>query len=131
MDLAVLDSLAEVTDEVLSALVADHGQCLWEISTGDPPGWSGEGTPDRDLAAQLCAGCPVRAECLELELRTAGADTVGVWGGLAEDDRRALYLTWVARRHSAQPGAGSDEGLDQQELQSASHGSDERDGGGR
>jgi WhiB family redox-sensing transcriptional regulator len=43
------------------------------------------------LAARLCAGCPVRRECLEFELRTAGADTVGVWGGLSEDDREAIY----------------------------------------
>jgi WhiB family redox-sensing transcriptional regulator len=39
----------------------------------------------------------VRDECLELELRTAGADTVGVWGALPEQDRRALYPHWRQR----------------------------------
>ena len=57
----------------------------------------GEGPPDRELAARLCAGCPVRRECLEFELRTAGAETVGVWGGLDEDDRRALHAIWSVR----------------------------------
>jgi WhiB family redox-sensing transcriptional regulator len=33
---------------------------------------------------------PVQAECLELELRMNGDLTVGVWGALCEDDRRAL-----------------------------------------
>ena len=39
----------------------------------------------------------MRRECLEFELRTAGADTVGVWGGLNENDRRALHAIWAAR----------------------------------
>jgi WhiB family redox-sensing transcriptional regulator len=96
-DAAELDSLAAVPDEVLSDLVARHGLCLWEISSGDPPAWSGERAPDRELAARLCAGCPVRRECLEFGLRTAGANTVGVWGGLNEDDRRALHAIWSVR----------------------------------
>ncbi len=103
---AELDSLAAVPDEVLSDLVARHGLCLWEITSGDPPALSGEGPPDRELAARLCAGCPVRRECLEFELRTAGADTVGVWGGLNEDDRRALHAIWsvrAARRRALRP----------------------------
>ena len=94
MDPAELDYLAGVPDEVLSARVAEHGRCLWEVTSGDPPVWSVQGPPDRELAARLCAGCPVRAECVEFELRTAGADTVGVWGGLSEGDRRALYAVW-------------------------------------
>jgi WhiB family transcriptional regulator, redox-sensing transcriptional regulator len=92
---AELDSLARVPDEVLGDLVARRGLCLWEITSGDPPAWSGQGPPDRELAARLCAGCPVRRECLEFELRTTGAETVGVWGGLDEDDRRALHAIWL------------------------------------
>jgi len=94
---AELDSLAVVPDDVLARQVAVHGRCLWEITRGDLPEWSGRGRPDRDLAARLCAGCPVQRECLEFELRTAGAETVGVWGGLNEDDRRALHAVWMAR----------------------------------
>ncbi len=31
------------------------------------------------------------------ELRLHGSKTVGVWGALPEDDRRALYPLWRAR----------------------------------
>lgn len=106
---AELDALAEVPDEALSDLVARHGRCLSEITHGDPPEWSGGGSPDRELAARLCAGCPVRRECLEFELRTAGAQTVGVWGGLSEDDRRALHAVWQARADRTDRGAEADE----------------------
>jgi len=48
--------------------------------------------PDRgesaEPARQICASCPVRQPCLEFALRHA--ITHGIWGGLAERDRRAL-----------------------------------------
>lgn len=108
---AELDDVAAVPDDVLARLVAGQGLCLWEITHGDPPTWTGDGSPDRELAARMCAGCPVRRECLELELRTAGARTVGVWGGLSEDDRRALHTVWRVRatqRSQAVADNGSD-----------------------
>jgi WhiB family redox-sensing transcriptional regulator len=37
-------------------------------------------------ALSFCAGCPVRAECLDFALRHGIAD--GIWGGLAEDERK-------------------------------------------
>ncbi|WP_370643854.1 WhiB family transcriptional regulator [Amycolatopsis sp. DSM 110486] len=40
---------------------------------------------------------PARDECLEQELRTYGAETVGVWGGMTDDDRRALHPHWLRR----------------------------------
>ena len=46
-------------------------------------------------------GCPVQQECLELELRMFGDQTVGVWGALGEDDRRALVPHW--RRPTGEP----------------------------
>jgi WhiB family redox-sensing transcriptional regulator len=95
---AELDELAAVPTDVLAAWVTDRGRCLWESTFGDPPEWTGEDEPDRELATRLCAGCPVRAECLELELRVGGAETVGVWGALHEDDRRALHAVWSRRR---------------------------------
>jgi WhiB family redox-sensing transcriptional regulator len=95
---AELDPLAHVPDDLLSRLVAAHGLCLGEITHGDPPMWTGEDKPDRELATRLCAGCPVRRECLEFELRTGGEESAGVWGGLSEDDRRALHQVWRARR---------------------------------
>ena len=61
-------------------------------------GCTGEDEPDRELATRMCAGCPVRAECLEFELRLGGTETVGVWGALNDEDRRALHAVWSRRR---------------------------------
>lgn len=38
-------------------------------------------------AAPICAGCPVRAACLEYAL--ARPERWGLWGGLNEDERAA------------------------------------------
>jgi len=95
---AELDELAAVPTEVLADWVTARGRCLWETTFGDPPGWTGEDEPDRELANRLCAGCPVRSECLEFEVRVAGDQTLGVWGGLNTDDRLALHKVWQSRR---------------------------------
>jgi WhiB family transcriptional regulator, redox-sensing transcriptional regulator len=49
-------------------------------------------------ARRVCAGCPVREPCLDYAL--SHGITCGVWGGLAERDRRALRSrrTGAARR---------------------------------
>ena len=42
-------------------------------------------------AIAICAGCPVRADCLELSLRHSfGIGAYGVWGGLVAEERREL-----------------------------------------
>ncbi len=41
-----------------------------------------------ERAKQVCAGCPVRIPCLDWALATG--QEVGVWGGTAVDERRAL-----------------------------------------
>jgi WhiB family redox-sensing transcriptional regulator len=107
---ADLDDLADVPTEVLADWVAGRGRCLWETTFGDPPDWFLEAEPDRELATRLCAGCPVRSECLEFELRAAGEDTVGVWGGLNAEDRRALLTVWRARRRDEITALPDDEG---------------------
>jgi len=121
-DAAELDDLAHVPDHVLSAMVARHGLCLGEITHGDLPIWTNQKSPDRELAARLCAGCPVQRECLEFELRTAGAHTVGVWGGLGEDNRRALHAVWRARAGNTAHTSAED--MDESRT-------DEQKGGGR
>jgi WhiB family redox-sensing transcriptional regulator len=103
---ADLDGLANVPTELLLDLVERGGTCWWEVMSGDPPDIRGEVMPDRALAARMCAGCPVQRECLELELRTEGAETAGAWGGLCEVDRRALHTAW--RRRRARAGGSSD-----------------------
>lgn len=66
----------------------------------NPPRWLFDAETDRELATRLCEGCPVQDQCLELELRLLGAQTVGVWGALNEDDRRALFPYWQRARNS-------------------------------
>ena len=107
---AELDDLADVPTEVLADWVAARGRCLWETTFGDPPDWFADADPDRELATRLCAGCPVRSECLEFELRTAGEQSVGVWGGLHADDRLALLTVWRARRRDELAALPDDEG---------------------
>jgi WhiB family redox-sensing transcriptional regulator len=112
-----LTRLRRVPSGVLAEIVAVDGACL-EISADDGPArWLYEDGTDRELAARLCRGCPVQWECLELELRMFGEQTVGVWGALGEDDRRALVPYWrqANARSAAGPGprpqpAGSDSG---------------------
>lgn len=101
-----LDWLKDVPTEVLAAIFYRDGLCLWVYPEGDPPELTGVDTPDRELAASFCAGCPVHDECLELHLRWDGPNTVGVWGALPEQDRRALYSLWRARRNRADGGDG-------------------------
>ncbi|MQA12467.1 MAG: WhiB family transcriptional regulator [Pseudonocardiaceae bacterium] len=91
-----LDRLRWVPRAELAEIVRRDGICMWVFVDGDPP-WLGERLTDRELAARMCAGCPVQDECLELELRTAGEHTVGVWGALPEDDRRGLHWHWLRR----------------------------------
>ena len=44
---------------------------------------------DREATAkQICARCPVRADCLEYALRVQ--EPIGIWGGLNEPERRQL-----------------------------------------
>ncbi|WP_027940609.1 WhiB family transcriptional regulator [Amycolatopsis taiwanensis] len=96
-----LDRLRWVPTRVLDQIVKRDGSCFWMCCDGEPPQLVGIDTPDRELAARLCAGCRVPEECLELELRTAGELTVGVWGAMPEDDRRALYPHWLRRGERA------------------------------
>jgi WhiB family transcriptional regulator, redox-sensing transcriptional regulator len=107
---AELDELAAVPTEVLADWVTAQGRCLWETTFGEPPEWTGEDDPDRELATQMCAGCPVRSECLEFELRLGGAQTLGVWGALNTDDRRALHKVWSSRRREDINGLPDKEG---------------------
>ncbi|AHH97608.1 WhiB family transcriptional regulator [Kutzneria albida] len=91
-----LDRLRWVPRTTLAEIVQRDGSCM-SVTTTDEPSWQGEHLTNRELATRLCEGCPVQDECLELELRTAGEHTVGVWGALAEDDRQQLHPYWLQR----------------------------------
>lgn len=104
---AQLHKLRFVPTDVLAGIVRSQDGCLWSATEGEPPEPTGD-DPDRELAAELCSGCPVKYACLELELRLHGPETTGVWGGLSEQDRRAVYLLWLEHR-VIDPEEGGDE----------------------
>jgi WhiB family transcriptional regulator, redox-sensing transcriptional regulator len=54
--------------------------------------------PVIDLAKQICAGCLVRARCLDWALSNNA--TSGIWGGRTEAERRAMRPTsrWPVRQ---------------------------------
>jgi WhiB family redox-sensing transcriptional regulator len=95
---ARLDDLEGVPVGTLFDLVTREGACMWINAGIKEPLWRCVKASDRELAVTICAGCLVADECLELEFRTAGFTTLGVWGALAEDDRRATYQVWLQRR---------------------------------
>jgi WhiB family redox-sensing transcriptional regulator len=98
-----LDRLRWTPRTELSVIVRREGTCMRTV-TEDEPSWIYEELAERELAELICGGCEVKDECLELELRTAGDSTLGVWGGLSDDDRRALYPHWCARGERAEGG---------------------------
>jgi WhiB family redox-sensing transcriptional regulator len=53
-----------------------------------PIGNTGPAAQQIDMAKAICLVCDVRQECLEWAIAT-GQDA-GVWGGLSEDERRAV-----------------------------------------
>ena len=89
-----------LTDDVLWARVAGQARCA--DSGLDPDQWypvSAEPAQARHEAAAaiaVCAGCPVRAPCLELSLRHWDIGQHGVWGGLVATDRAYLRRRWPA-----------------------------------
>jgi WhiB family redox-sensing transcriptional regulator len=96
---ARLDDLKGVPSQSLFDLVTREGVCMWVDLSIEEPTWSGDNAvTDRELAANICGGCSVADECLELEFRSTGFTTLGVWGALAEDDQRVIYLAWLQRR---------------------------------
>ncbi|MGH3888185.1 MAG: WhiB family transcriptional regulator [Pseudonocardiaceae bacterium] len=103
-----LDQWRPVPTDVLTTVVVRRGLCLWGLWPAEEPDWDDCAPSDRYLAARLCAGCPVIDQCLELDLRTAGLSTTGVWGALPEDDRRALHPIW--QRHHQQQNPTDQEG---------------------
>jgi WhiB family transcriptional regulator, redox-sensing transcriptional regulator len=61
-----------------------------------PVGTTGPAAAQIEEAKAICMQCEVRVQCLEWSLAT-GQDS-GVWGGLSEEERRALRR---ARRREA------------------------------
>ncbi|MFH8801861.1 WhiB family transcriptional regulator [Streptomyces sp. NPDC017936] len=63
-----------------------------------PIGTTGPALLQTEQAKAVCRRCPVREPCLEWALETD--QTLGVWGGTSETERRALRRRIKARRSS-------------------------------
>ncbi|MFF1451216.1 WhiB family transcriptional regulator [Streptomyces sp. NPDC058274] len=61
-----------------------------------PVGTSGPALLQIQEAKAVCRGCPVRDACLQWALDTS--QTIGVWGGTSENERRALKRRMPSRR---------------------------------
>lgn len=51
------------------------------------------------MTKAICAGCPVRSECLEYSL--AANEQFGIWGGYSDRERRRLRKQWVTERRAS------------------------------
>lgn len=58
---------------------------------------------DRD-AKRVCAGCTVRPDCADYAVRAR--EPYGVWGGLSEDEREAIYARLDSRTYPRGRGEG-------------------------
>lgn len=75
-----------------------HRAACWGEDPEDffPVGNSGPALLQTAEAKSVCRRCPVVSECLNWALET-GQDA-GVWGGMSEDERRALKRRNVRTR---------------------------------
>jgi WhiB family redox-sensing transcriptional regulator len=61
-----------------------------------PIGNTGPALLQIEEAKAVCRRCPVTEQCLQWALESVTAD--GVWGGLSEDERRAMKRRAARRR---------------------------------
>ena len=61
-----------------------------------PVGTTGQALVQIARAKEVCDECPVKIDCLEYALET-NQDS-GIWGGLAEEERRAIRRQSAARQ---------------------------------
>ena len=61
-----------------------------------PVGSTGVALDQIKSAKIICKTCEARIECLEFALVTN--QEAGIWGGTAEDERRALRKNWLLRQ---------------------------------
>lgn len=80
-----------VTDNLSKSAIDEQGICHKTDYSDKWPLFFADTAFERRPARNLCAGCPVRLECLQWALENT--QVWGVWGGCDESDlRRALWV---------------------------------------
>lgn len=64
-----------------------------------PVGVTGPAIEVISAAKEVCAQCPVQAECLEFALTTN--QECGIWGGATEEERRSIRRARAKARRAA------------------------------
>ncbi|MGY1605279.1 WhiB family transcriptional regulator [Geodermatophilus sp. SYSU D00815] len=72
----------------------DLGDESWRLDAlcaeTDPEAFFPEKGGSTREAKRVCAGCPVRLQCLEFAL--GNDERFGIWGGLSERERRRIRM---------------------------------------
>jgi WhiB family redox-sensing transcriptional regulator len=77
----------------------DHAACRHEDpDLFFPIGTTGPALVQTRQAEAVCGRCPVRDQCLDWAMETG--QTIGIWGGKTEGERRALKRRAGSRRRS-------------------------------
>ncbi|MEU5598505.1 WhiB family transcriptional regulator [Streptomyces sp. NPDC020298] len=77
----------------------DHAACRHEDpDLFFPVGTTGPAVWQERQAKAVCERCPVRDQCLDWAMDTG--QTLGIWGGTTESERRALRRRASSRRRS-------------------------------
>ena len=77
----------------------DHAACRHEDpDLFFPIGTTGPALVQTQRAKAVCEGCPVREQCLDWAL--GSGQSIGVWGGTTEVERRRLRRRASSRRGS-------------------------------
>ncbi|KFG77130.1 WhiB family transcriptional regulator [Streptomyces mutabilis] len=77
----------------------EHAECRTEDpDLFFPIGTTGPAALQTEQAKAVCRRCPVREQCLRWALDTG--QSIGVWGGTSEMERRALKRREAVRRRS-------------------------------
>ena len=83
-----------MTDWRSRAICRDEDPELWF-----PLGTTGPAERQIEEAKAVCRRCAVTSDCLHFALKS-GSDA-GVWGGLSEDERRALKRRTARQRRAS------------------------------
>jgi WhiB family redox-sensing transcriptional regulator len=82
--------LDEEVDLPRGGACAGHDTVMWFSMSGSQ-GATKEELDLKEMAIEICRGCPIRQKCLMYSLEY---EPFGVWGGFAESQRTMLRVFW-------------------------------------